>query len=158
MAVLVGDMLFPPGAPSRIPIIAVTGTNGKTTTTRLIAHIMRSHGNRVGMTCSDGVYIMNRLLMQGDCTGPVSAQFVLKDPLVDMAVLETARGGMVGSGLGFESCDGGICTHVAADPLGLKGINTLEEPANGWSFKHFYPSDPGLRVDPWGPRDIKKKK
>lgn len=86
------DMLFPPGAPSRIPIIAVTGTNGKTTTTRLIAHIMRSHGNKVGMTCSDGVYIMNRLLMQGDCTGPVSAQFVLKDPLVDMAVLETARG------------------------------------------------------------------
>ena len=68
------DMLFPPGAPSRIPIIAVTGTNGKTTTTRLIAHIMRSHGNRVGMTCSDGVYIMNRLLMQGDCTGPVSAR------------------------------------------------------------------------------------
>ncbi|MFZ1617657.1 MAG: cyanophycin synthetase, partial [Flavobacteriales bacterium] len=87
------DMLFPPGAPSRIPIIAVTGTNGKTTTTRLIAHIMRSHGNKVGMTCSDGVYIMNRLLMQGDCTGPISAQFVLKDPLVDMAVLETARGG-----------------------------------------------------------------
>jgi hypothetical protein len=74
------DMLFPPGAPSRIPIIAVTGTNGKTTTTRLIAHIMRSHGYKVGMTCSDGVYIMNRLLMQGDCTGPVSAQFVLKDP------------------------------------------------------------------------------
>ena len=124
------DMLFPPGAPSRIPIIAVTGTNGKTTTTRLIAHIMRSHGNRVGMTCSDGVYIMNRLLMQGDCTGPVSAQFVLKDPLVDMAVLETARGGMVRSGLGFESCDVGICTNVAADHLGLKDINTLEDLAN----------------------------
>ena len=124
------DMLFPPGAPSRIPIIAVTGTNGKPTTTRLIAHIMRSHGNRVGMTCSDGVYIMNRLLMQGDCTGPVSAQFVLKDPLVDMAVLETARGGMVRSGLGFESCDVGICTNVAADHLGLKDINTLEDLAN----------------------------
>ncbi|MCI1753046.1 MAG: cyanophycin synthetase [Flavobacteriales bacterium] len=124
------DMLFPPGAPSRIPIIAVTGTNGKTTTTRLIAHIMRSHGNKVGMTCSDGVYIMNRLLMQGDCTGPVSAQFVLKDPLVDMAVLETARGGMVRSGLGFESCDVGICTNVAADHLGLKDINTLEDLAS----------------------------
>ncbi|MEO7079977.1 MAG: cyanophycin synthetase [Flavobacteriales bacterium] len=124
------DMLFPPGAASRIPIIAVTGTNGKTTTTRLIAHIMRSHGNKVGMTCSDGVYIMNRLLMQGDCTGPVSAQFVLKDPLVDMAVLETARGGMVRSGLGFESCDVGICTNVAADHLGLKDINTLEDLAH----------------------------
>lgn len=121
------DMLFPPGAPSRIPIIAVTGTNGKTTTTRLIAHIMRSHGHRVGMTCTDGVYIMNRMLMQGDCTGPVSAQFVLKDPLVDMAVLETARGGMLRSGLGFEHCDVGICTNVAADHLGLKDINTLED-------------------------------
>lgn len=124
------DMLFPPGAPSRIPIIAVTGTNGKTTTTRLIAHIMRSHGRKVGMTCTDGVYIMNRMLMQGDCTGPVSAQFVLKDPLVDMAVLETARGGMLRSGLGFEHCDVGICTNVAADHLGLKDINTLEELAN----------------------------
>lgn len=121
------DMLFPPGASSRIPIIAVTGTNGKTTTTRLIAHIMRSHGNKVGMTCSDGVYVMNRMLMQGDCTGPVSAQFVLKDPLVDMAVLETARGGMLRSGLGFEHCDVGICTNVAADHLGLKDINTLQD-------------------------------
>lgn len=124
------DMLFPPGTPSRIPIIAVTGTNGKTTTTRLIAHIMRSVGHKVGMTCSDGVYIMNRLLMTGDCTGPVSAQFVLKDPLVNMAVLETARGGMLRSGLGFEHCDVGICTNVAADHLGLKDINTLEDLAN----------------------------
>ncbi len=124
------DMLFPPGTPSRIPIIAVTGTNGKTTTTRLIAHIMRSVGHKVGMTCSDGVYIMNRLLMTGDCTGPVSAQFVLKDPLVNMAVLETARGGMLRSGLGFEHCDVGICTNVAADHLGLKDINTLEDLAH----------------------------
>lgn len=124
------DMLFPPGTESRIPIIAVTGTNGKTTTTRLIAHIMRSHGNKVGMTCSDGVYIMNRLLMRGDCTGPVSAQFVLKDPLVDMAVLETARGGMLRSGLGFETCDVGICTNIAADHLGLKDIHTLEDLAH----------------------------
>jgi cyanophycin synthetase len=124
------DMLFPPGTPSRIPIIAVTGTNGKTTTTRLIAHIMRSVGHKVGMTCSDGVYIMNRMLMKGDCTGPASAQFVLKDPLVNLAVLETARGGMLRSGLGFEHCDVGICTNVAADHLGLKDINTLEELAN----------------------------
>ncbi|MEZ4808320.1 MAG: cyanophycin synthetase [Flavobacteriales bacterium] len=124
------DMLFPPGTPSRIPIIAVTGTNGKTTTTRLIAHIMRSVGNKVGMTCSDGVYIMNRMLMKGDCTGPASAQFVLKDPLVNMAVLETARGGMLRSGLGFEHCDVGICTNIAADHLGLKDINTLEELAH----------------------------
>ncbi len=121
------DMLFPPGTPSRIPIIAITGTNGKTTTTRLTAHIMRSVNYKVGMTCSDGVYIMNRMLMKGDCTGPASAQFVLKDPLVDMAVLETARGGMLRSGLGFEHCDVGICTNVAADHLGLKDINTLEE-------------------------------
>ena len=124
------DMLFPPGTPSRIPIIACTGTNGKTTTTRLIAHIMRNSGFKVGMTCSDGVYIMNRLLMTGDCTGPLSAQFVLKDPLVNMAVLETARGGMLRSGLGFEHCDVGICTNVAADHLGLKDINTLEDLAH----------------------------
>lgn len=124
------DMLFPPGTPSRIPIIAVTGTNGKTTTTRLTAHIMRSVGNKVGMTCSDGVYIMNRMLMKGDCTGPASAQFVLKDPLVDMAVLETARGGLVRSGLGFEHCDVAIVTNVAADHLGLKDIHTLEELAH----------------------------
>ncbi|MCB9183574.1 MAG: cyanophycin synthetase [Flavobacteriales bacterium] len=124
------DMLFPPGTPSRIPIIAITGTNGKTTTTRLTAHIMRSVGHKVGMTCSDGVYIMNRMLMKGDCTGPASAQFVLKDPLVDMAVLETARGGMLRSGLGFEHCDVGICTNIAADHLGLKDINTLEELAH----------------------------
>ncbi len=124
------DMLFPPGTPSRIPIIAITGTNGKTTTTRLTAHIMRSVGNKVGMTCSDGVYIMNRMLMTGDCTGPASAQFVLKDPLVDMAVLETARGGLVRSGLGFEHCDVAIVTNVAADHLGLKDIHTLEELAH----------------------------
>lgn len=124
------DMLFPPGAPSRIPIIAITGTNGKTTTTRLTAHIMRSVGHKVGMTCSDGVYIMNRMLMKGDCTGPVSAQFVLKDPLVDMAVLETARGGMLRSGLGFEHCDVGVVTNIAADHLGLQDINTLEDLAH----------------------------
>ena len=124
------DMLFPPGTPSRIPILAVTGTNGKTTTTRLTAHLMRSVGHKVGMTCSDGVYIQNRMLMKGDCTGPASAQFVLKDPTVDLAVLESARGGIVRNGLGFEHCDVAIVTNVAADHLGLKDIHTLEELAH----------------------------
>ncbi len=123
------DMLFPPGADSRIPIVAVTGTNGKTTTTRLIAHMVKMQGYHVGFTTSDGVYIQNELLMAGDCTGPVSAEFVLKDPTVDFAVLETARGGMVRSGLGFGKCDIGIVTNVAADHLGLRGINTVDQMA-----------------------------
>ncbi len=121
------DMLFPPGTDSRIPIVAVTGTNGKTTTTRLIAHMVKMMGYRVGFTTSDGVYIQNHLLMKGDCTGPVSAEFVLKDPTVNFAVLETARGGLLRAGLGFHSCDIGIVTNVAADHLGMKGINTLEQ-------------------------------
>ena len=121
------DMLFPPGTPTRIPIVAVTGTNGKTTTTRLIAHIMRIRGFHVGYTTTDGVYIQNRLMMTGDCTGPASAEFVLKDPTVDFAVLESARGGLLRAGLGFKSCDIAIVTNVAADHLGLKGIHTLEQ-------------------------------
>ncbi len=121
------DMLFPPGSTSRIPIVAITGTNGKTTTTRLIAHMVKMMGHNVGFTTSDGVYIQNHLLMKGDCTGPVSAEFVLKDPTVDFAVLETARGGMLRAGLGFHNCDIAIVTNVAADHLGLKGINTLEQ-------------------------------
>jgi cyanophycin synthetase len=121
------DMLYPPGSDSRIPIIAVTGTNGKTTTTRLIAHMARLKGRKVGYTTSDGVYIQNRLLMQGDCTGPASAEFVLKDPTVDFAVLECARGGLLRAGLGFKRCDVGIVTNVAADHLGLKGIHTIEQ-------------------------------
>jgi len=121
------DMLYPPGVDSRIPIVAVTGTNGKTTTTRLIAHMMRMKGYKVGYTTSDGVYIQNRLLMTGDCTGPSSAEFVLKDPTVNFAVLECARGGLLRAGLGFKRCDVGIVTNVAADHLGLKGIHTLEQ-------------------------------
>lgn len=121
------DMLFPPGVESRIPIVAVTGTNGKTTTTRLVSHIMRMKGFKVGYTTTDGVYIQNRLMMTGDCTGPASAEFVLKDPTVDFAVLESARGGLLRAGLGFKSCDVAIVTNVAPDHLGLKGINTIEQ-------------------------------
>lgn len=121
------DMLFPPGSTSRIPIVAVTGTNGKTTTTRLIAHMAKMKGFKVGYTTSDGVYIQNRMLMKGDCTGPASSEFVLKDPTVNFAVLECARGGLLRAGLGFHNCDIGIVTNVAADHLGLKGIHTLEQ-------------------------------
>ena len=121
------DKLFPHGANSKIPIVAITGTNGKTTTTRLIAHLAKLKGYKVGYTTSDGVYIQNRLLMKGDCTGPASAEFVLKDPTVDFAVLECARGGLLRAGLGFHKCDIGIVTNVAADHLGLKGIHTIEQ-------------------------------
>ncbi|HNS11383.1 MAG TPA: cyanophycin synthetase [Bacteroidia bacterium] len=123
------DMLYPPGSTSRIPIIAVSGTNGKTTTTRLIAHMVKTVGYKVGFTTTDGIYIQNRMVEQGDCTGPVSAEFVLKDPTVNYAVLECARGGILKAGLGFHNCDVGIVTNVAADHLGLKDINTIEEMA-----------------------------
>ncbi len=121
------DMLFPQGAPIKIPIIAISGTNGKTTTTRLMAHIVKNMGYKVGFTTSDGIYIQNRMLQKGDCTGPSSAEFVLKDPTVNFAVLETARGGMLRAGLGFGACNIAIITNIAADHLGLKGINTVEE-------------------------------
>ncbi|HQU84010.1 MAG TPA: cyanophycin synthetase [Pyrinomonadaceae bacterium] len=121
------DMLFPPGAPSRIPIISITGTNGKTTTTRLIAHILKGSGKTVGFTTTDGTYIQNQQIVSGDNTGPVSAQLVLKDPTVEVAVLETARGGIIRSGLGFDYCDIGVVTNIAADHLGLKDVNTLED-------------------------------
>jgi len=123
------DMLFPQGSKGRIPIIAITGTNGKTTTTRLTAHIMKSVGRKVGFTTSDGVYINNQMMMKGDCTGPLSAQFVLKDPTVDFAVLECARGGILKSGLAFQQCDVSIVTNVAADHIGLGGINSVDQMA-----------------------------
>lgn len=119
------DMLFPSGSSARIPIIAVAGTNGKTTTTRLTAHIMRQTGKTVGYTTTDGVYIGNELMVQGDCTGPKSAEFVLRDPTVEIAVLESARGGILRAGLGFHKCDVAIVTNVAADHLGLGGIDTM---------------------------------
>ncbi len=122
------DKLFPQkGDTGRIPIIATSGTNGKTTTTRLIAHIAKMNGYRVGYTTSDGVYIQNRLLMTGDCTGPASTEFVLKDPTVNFAVLECARGGLLRAGLGFKNCDIAVVTNVTADHLGLKGIHTIEQ-------------------------------
>jgi cyanophycin synthetase len=123
------DMLYPPGKSSRIPIIAVTGTNGKTTTTRLIAHMVKTMGYKVGFTTTDGIYIQNRMLERGDCTGPKSAEFVLRDPTVDFAVLECARGGILRAGLGFHNCDIGIVTNIAEDHLGLKDINTIEDMA-----------------------------
>src|SRR6266498_2486464 len=123
------DMLFPRGSAGRIPIIAITGTNGKTTTSRITSHIAKSAGKKVGYTTSDGVYIQNQLMMKGDCTGPVSSQFVLKDPTVDFAVLECARGGILKSGLAFQNCDVAIVTNVAADHIGLGGITSVEQMA-----------------------------
>jgi cyanophycin synthetase len=123
------DMLFPPGTPSRIPIVAVTGTNGKTTTTRLIAHIYRQTGKTVGFTTTDAIYINEFLVEKGDNTGPQSAGVILRDPTVEVAVLETARGGILRSGLAFDSCDVGVVLNVAADHLGLGDINTIEQMA-----------------------------
>ena len=121
------DMLYPPGKPSRIPIIAITGTNGKTTTTRLIAHIVKNNGYKVGFTTSDGIYIQNHMMEKGDTTGPISAEYILKDPTVEFAVLETARGGILRSGLGFSRCDIGIITNIQEDHLGLSDIHTLDD-------------------------------
>ncbi len=124
------DMLFPNKENNGlIPIIAITGTNGKTTTSRLVAHIAKTAGYKVGYTTSDGVYIQNQMMMKGDCTGPASAHFVLKDPTVDFAVLESARGGILRSGLAYRNCDIAIVTNVAADHMGLGGIDSLEQMA-----------------------------
>jgi len=123
------DMLYPPGKSCRIPIIAVTGTNGKTTTTRLISYIAKGIGYHVGYTTSDGIYVGNSMLQKGDTTGPVSAEFILKDPTVDFAVLETARGGILRAGLGFGQCDVAVLTNIQPDHLGLSDIHTVEEMA-----------------------------
>ncbi|HEX6132220.1 MAG TPA: cyanophycin synthetase [Actinomycetota bacterium] len=120
------DLLFPPGSPSRIPIVAVTGSNGKTTTVRLIAHIMRGKGHRVGMTSTDGIYIDGRLSLRADASGPRSAQRVLQNPRIDLAVFEVARGGILREGLGYGRNDVAVVLNVTGDHLGLHGITTLD--------------------------------
>jgi cyanophycin synthetase len=121
------DMLFPAGTPSRVPIASITGTNGKTTVSRMVAHIHKLSGNTVGLATTDGVYIDGNLTVKGDLTGPRAAQMILRDPTVDAAILETARGGLLRSGMGYERCDVGAVINVDADHLGLKGIETVED-------------------------------
>lgn len=121
------DMLFPPGSPARVPIAAVTGTNGKTTTVRMLAHIAKMAGHTPGLTTTDGVYIDGQRTVEGDMTGPVSARMVLSDPQIDIAILETARGGLLRAGMGVRHVDVGAVLNVASDHLGLKGIDTLEQ-------------------------------
>jgi cyanophycin synthetase len=120
-------MLFPQGAPARVPIAAVTGTNGKTTTARMLAHIAKMAGFTPGMTTTDGVYIDGQRTVPGDMTGPVSARMVLADPQIDIAVLETARGGLLRAGMGVHEVNVGAVLNVQPDHLGLKGIDTLEQ-------------------------------
>ena len=124
------DMLFPPGAPSRIPIVAVTGTNGKTTTARMISHIFKGLGRKVGMTSTDGVVIDERLVIRADASGPKSARMVLQNPRVDFAVFEVARGGILREGLGYERNDVAVVLNVQPDHLGLRGIDTVEQLAD----------------------------
>jgi cyanophycin synthetase len=121
------DMLFPAKSPARIPIVSITGTNGKTTTSRMVAHMLKLHGQRVGLTTTDGIYIDGELYMRGDLTGPWSARMALKDPSIDAAVLETARGGILREGLGFDKCDVGAVLNIQGDHLGLRGVETLDD-------------------------------
>ncbi|WP_201306094.1 cyanophycin synthetase [Roseomonas harenae] len=121
------DMLFPDGETGRIPILAITGTNGKSTTTRMVAHILRHAGMTVGMTTTSGIWINDDKITDADASGPKSARMVLRDPSVDAAVLETARGGILREGLGFEECDVGAVLNIQADHLGLKEVDTLED-------------------------------
>jgi cyanophycin synthetase len=120
-------MLFPPGASSRVPIAAITGTNGKTTTARMLAHVTKMAGYTPGLTTTDGVYIDGQRTVQGDMTGPMSARMVLADPQIDIAILETARGGMLRAGMGVREVNVGGVLNVQSDHLGLKGIETLEQ-------------------------------
>jgi cyanophycin synthetase len=121
------EMLFPRGTPTRIPILAITGTNGKSTTARMVGHIMRANGMCVGMTSTTGIYINGRRVVEADASGPWSARAVLREPTVDVAVLETARGGILREGLGFPEADIGLVTNIQPDHLGLKGIDTIDD-------------------------------
>ena len=139
-------MLYPDNASSRIPIVAVTGTNGKTTTTRLIAHFAKQAGYHTGYITTDGIYIDDHLIQAGDCTGPASAQTVLRDPIVEFAVLECARGGILRSGLGFDKCNIGIVTNITADHLGLNDIDTLKDLAKVKAVVPSSVSDNGYAI------------
>jgi cyanophycin synthetase len=121
------DMLFPNPNEARIPIAAITGTNGKTTTSRMVAHMWKLAGKIVGLTTTDGIYVNGRLTVEGDTTGPVSARMILRDPSVDLAVFETARGGLLRSGLGYDYCNVGACINISEDHLGNRGIDTLSD-------------------------------
>lgn len=121
------DYLFPPGSEVNIPVLSVTGTNGKTTTTRILSHLFQQQGLTVGMTTTDGVFINNRCLLEGDTTGPASARFVLQEHSVEVAVLETARGGILRGGLGYDQADIAVVTNIGPDHLGQDGIETLED-------------------------------
>ncbi len=121
------DMLFPPAAPSRIPIVAVTGSNGKTTTARMIAHIMKGMGRKVGLTSTDGIYVDGRIVRRADASGPKSASMVLQNPTVDFAVFEVARGGILREGLGYQRNDVAVVLNVTGDHLGLGGIHSIRQ-------------------------------
>lgn len=121
------DMLYPRGSRSRIPIFAITGTNGKSTTARMVSRILQQAGRNVGMTSTSGIYFNGHLMVEADASGPKSARTVLRNPAVDVAVLETARGGILREGLGFDGADVGAVLNVTADHLGLKGIDTVED-------------------------------
>ena len=124
------DMLFPKGTPATVPVAAITGTNGKTTTSRMVAHILKMGGFTPGLTTTDGIYIDGQRTVEGDMTGPVAARTVLADPTIDVAVLETARGGLLRAGMGIRHVNVGAVLNVRADHLGLKGVETLEQLAD----------------------------
>lgn len=125
------EMLFPNGGDGRIPIAAVTGTNGKTTVTRFLAHLAKGKGHFVGMTCTDGIFLDGRRISSDDCSGPISAGLVLMNPNVDVAVFETARGGILRAGLGFDRCRVAVVTNIAdGDHLGQSGVETAEDLAH----------------------------
>jgi cyanophycin synthetase len=121
------DLLFPPGAPSRIPLVAVTGSNGKTTTARMISHIMKGMGRKVGLTSTDGIFVDGRMVRKADASGPKSASMVLQNPMVDFAVFEVARGGILREGLGYQRNDVAVVLNVTGDHLGLGGIHSIRQ-------------------------------